>query len=380
MRLSSRVVLLLCLVALAPLPLLAQAPNDTTHRAGWAWDLSSLFTGIHGFVPVPFAFGNPVVGLGGGLGIVFYHPPALKNTDTVDMRRPPPSVGIGGFFTSQSDWGAAGGVYHPWRNDRYRYLGIIGGGQVGLNYFGVRDSPFQHNPLDYQFEPVGTLQRVQARIADFPLYVGAEYAYVHTRSTFDSALRLPIELPKHEQKIEIGGLAGSLVYDTRNNFLDATTGVDLSAKVSGFAPWLGGSDGFGRFNASALGYAQPRDMWGFAGRLDLTSAWGSVPFFYVPYIDMRGLQVQKFSGNVTMLGEGEVRMTVLTRWTGIAFAGIGSAAKDWGDLSNARIAGGGGVGFRYLLAKKFGIRSGVDVAVGTGGKPLFYLQNGATWK
>ena len=35
---------------------------------------------------------------------------------------------------------------------------------------------------------------------------------------------------------------------------------------------------------------------------------------------------------------------------------------------------------RYLLAKKFGIRSGVDVAVGTGGKPLFYLQNGAAWK
>jgi len=64
----------------------------------------------------------------------------------------------------------------------------------------------------------------------------------------------------------------------------------------------------------------------------------------------------------------------------LAFGGIGSAAKDWGELSNARVAGGGGVGFRYLLAKKFGIRSGVDVAVGTGGKPLFYLQNGAAWK
>jgi hypothetical protein len=73
-------------------------------------------------------------------------------------------------------------------------------------------------------------------------------------------------------------------------------------------------------------------------------------------------------------------MTVLTRWTAIAFAGVGSAAADWSEVSSARVAGGGGVGFRYLLAKKFGIRSGVDVAVGTGGKPLFYLQNGAAWK
>jgi hypothetical protein len=378
MRSPSRVVLLLCLVA--HVPLLAQAPNDTTRRAGWAWDLSSLLTGSHGFVPVPFAFGNPVVGLGGGLGVVFYRPPALKNTDTVDMRRPPPSVGLGGFYTSQAAWGVVGGVYRPWAQDRFRYLGIVGGGLAGLNYFGVRDSPFQHNPLDYNFGPVGTLQRVQARVGGIPLYVGAEYVFVHTRSTFDAADVLPVELPEHELKIDMGGLGGSLVYDTRNNFLDATTGVDLSAKVTGFAPWLGGTDGFGRFNAFALGYAQPRNMWGFAGRLDLTSAWGEVPFFYVPFIDMRGLQAQKFSGRVTMLGEGEVRMTVLSRWTAIGFAGIGSAAEDWGELSSARIAGGGGVGFRYLLAKKFGLRSGVDVAVGTGGKPLFYLQNGAAWK
>ena len=73
-------------------------------------------------------------------------------------------------------------------------------------------------------------------------------------------------------------------------------------------------------------------------------------------------------------------MTVPTRWTAIAFGGIGGAATDWSELSSAKVAGSGGVGFRYLLAKKFGIRSGVDVAVGTGGKPLFYLQNGATWK
>ena len=206
MRSPSRVVLLLCLVAHAPL--LAQAPNDTTHRAGWGWDLSSLLTGSHGFVPVPFAFGNPVVGFGGGLGIVFYRP-AGPEEHRHGGHAAPATVGRHRRLLHQPerDWGVAGGLYRPWRNDRYRYLGIVGGGQVGLNYFGVRDSPFQHNPLDYQFEPVGTLQRVQARIADFPLYVGAEYAYVHTRSLFDSALRLPVELPKHEQKIDIGGLA-----------------------------------------------------------------------------------------------------------------------------------------------------------------------------
>jgi hypothetical protein len=378
MRSMLRVVLLSLLVASAPL--VAQQPNDTTHRAGWDWDLSSVLSSRRGFIPVPFAFGDPVVGFGGGLAVVFYRPPPAGKLDTVDMRRPPPSAGVGGFYTGQSAWGAAGGLYRPWHHDRFRYLGVIGGGSAGLNYFGVRDSPLQHNPLDYTFEPVGTLQRVQARVASFPLYVGVEYDYAHTRSTFDARDALPVEVPKLEQKIDIGGLGGSLVFDTRNNFLDATEGLDLSAKVTGYGRWLGSTEGFGRFNAFALGYVQPRIMWGFAGRLDVQSAWGEIPFFYVPYIQMRGLQAQKFSGKATMLGEGEVRMTVLTKWTAIAFGGVGSAATDWSELSSAKVAGGAGVGFRYLLAKKFGIRSGVDVAVGTGGKPLFYLQNGASWK
>jgi hypothetical protein len=378
MRSMLRVALLSWLVTSTPL--LAQEPNDTTRRAGWDWDLSSVLSSRRGFVPVPFAFGDPVVGFGGGLGVIFYEPPPATKRDTVNMRRPPPSWGVGGFYTGQSAWGGVGGLYRPWHGDRFRYLGIVGGGSAGLKYYGVRDSPLQHDPLEYTFEPVGTLQRVQARIFDFPLYAGVEYDFVHTRSTFDARDALPFELPGREQKIDIGGLAGSLVFDTRNNFLDATEGLDLSVKVTGYGQWLGSTTQFGKFNAFALGYVQPRIRWGFAGRVDVQSAWGDIPFFYVPYLHMRGLQAQKFSGKATMLGEGEVRMTVLTKWTAIAFGGVGGAATDWSEISSAKVAGGGGVGFRYLLAKKFGIRSGVDVAVGTGGKPLFYLQNGATWK
>jgi len=58
-----RVALLSSLVTYAPLA--AQEPNDTTHRAGWDWDLSRVLSSRRGFIPVPFAFGDPVVGFGG---------------------------------------------------------------------------------------------------------------------------------------------------------------------------------------------------------------------------------------------------------------------------------------------------------------------------
>ena len=115
MRPLSRLALLVSLVA--PVSLAAQQPNDTTHRAGWNWDLSNVLSSRRGFIPVPFAFGDPVVGFGGGLGLIFYRPPAVKS-DTVNMRRPPASSGIGGFYTGQSAWGFAGGLYRPWHGDR----------------------------------------------------------------------------------------------------------------------------------------------------------------------------------------------------------------------------------------------------------------------
>src|SRR3954454_6634825 len=96
MRSMLRVALLSLLVASTPL--VAQQPNDTTHRAGWDWDLSSVLSSRRGFIPVPFAFGDPVVGFGGGLAVVFYRPPPAGKLDTVDMRRPPPSAGLGGVL------------------------------------------------------------------------------------------------------------------------------------------------------------------------------------------------------------------------------------------------------------------------------------------
>ena len=38
----------------------------------------------------------------------------------------------------------------------------------------------------------------------------------------------------------------------------------------------------------------------------------------------------------------------------------------------------GGTGFRYELARKYGLHMGVDVAFGPDG-PVFYIQFGSAW-
>jgi hypothetical protein len=38
------------------------------------------------------------------------------------------------------------------------------------------------------------------------------------------------------------------------------------------------------------------------------------------------------------------------------------------------------VGFRYLIARKLGLGSGLDFALGPGGEFAFYIQTGAAWR
>ena len=50
-----------------------------------------------------------------------------------------------------------------------------------------------------------------------------------------------------------------------------------------------------------------------------------------------------------------------------------------GDLGGAP-GRAGGVGFRYLVARKLGLGSGVDFAWGPGGDFAFYIQTGSAWR
>jgi len=71
---------------------------------------------------------------------------------------------------------------------------------------------------------------------------------------------------------------------------------------------------------------------------------------------------------------------VAPRLTVLGFGGVGGTTKEWSELAHTRTAGAGGVGFRYLLARRLGLRSGLDVAVGPDGDISLYVQNGSAWR
>lgn len=81
--------------------------------------------------------------------------------------------------------------------------------------------------------------------------------------------------------------------------------------------------------------------------------------------------------NVAVLTEGEARYWIDPRWMVIAFGGVGRVAPAWDELGSASNVPAGGVGFRYLIARRLGLQAGMDVGFGPSSSRAVYLQVGS---
>jgi hypothetical protein len=76
--------------------------------------------------------------------------------------------------------------------------------------------------------------------------------------------------------------------------------------------------------------------------VDLRAARGDVPFYQLPYIELRGIPALRYQGDETAVIEAELRWNATPRWAIVAFAGTGHAEES---------ASAWGAGFRYLVAR-----------------------------
>ena len=116
-----------------------------------------------------------------------------------------------------------------------------------------------------------------------------------------------------------------------------------------------------------------------ATHLGVSLADGDVPFYDLPFLQMRGIPIGRFVDNAVVRGEIELRWDVTTRWTLLGFAGLGRVADSIGDLGSADNEPTVGAGFRYLIARQYGLRLGMDVAYGDDDDWTIYIGVGTGW-
>lgn len=339
--------------------------------ADGALDLSYFLASVYGFLPFVMPVTEPAVGYGVAGGPIFIHRDieALKRGEHA-----PPSLSmVGGMYTENGSWGLVGGHSGVWKNDHIRYVGGLYYGSLNLTYYPPRLS----GEFSFNLETMGIIQQIAFRLGQIKLYGGFRYKFSSTTVTFDHILDIPNVEP-WELKNRLGGLGPLLLLDYRDNIFTPNKGVFIKGAYSHYAPWLGGDVTFNMTSVYGIWYANPVSWLVTGLRAELQNSWGDIPFFVKPFVNLRGIPAMRFQDFNTLTFETEERFNLTPRWSLIAFAGLAKAFHPETEFKTFEWAYNYGTGFRYKIARLFGLYSGVDFAWGPDSWG-FYIIFGHAW-
>jgi hypothetical protein len=338
------------------------------------FDVSRFLASAYGFVPIASIITDPAIGYGGALGLVFIKPNHDSNTGA--MLRPDMALAAG-MATENGTWGAAGGYSGNWKNGRLKTL--AGGAYASLNleFFGTGEVIPADTPLKYNLETWGAITEADWQIGNNPFWVGLRYAYADVITNFDRGNNIPgIDPIDYDQRMS--GLTPLITWDSRNNIFTPTKGIYGSASVAVFAEALGGDRDFQLASLTGMWFHLLAEQLTLGIKADTTASFGHTPFYLRPYVQLRGIQSLRLQGEDMAQVELELRWQRWGRHSLVAFAGTGAVWNDLDEFEDSRSTVTGGVGYRYLLARLFGLHMGFDIGFGPD-DPIIYIQFGSAW-
>ncbi|MGH8800895.1 MAG: hypothetical protein ACREX6_01195 [Casimicrobiaceae bacterium] len=181
-------------------------------------------------------------------------------------------------------------------------------------------------------------------------------------------------------RVRISAPTPILEFDTRDNIFTPTRGVYSESSWLASRRSLGASDDFERFTQVLIGwYPLAQDVTlGARGNY----AWLSdgTPFFLRPYIQLRGVPAVRYQGDQAGSIEMEARWRFFGRWSVVGFGGGGTTHSNRNTFKATQNVGSGGIGFRYELARKFGLDAGIDVAHSPGTTAVYFVVGNAWFR
>jgi surface antigen Omp85-like protein len=323
-----------------------------------AFDISHYLYNLHGLLPVVMPITEPAVGYGAA-GALLYFIPKKNTKDKFSM--PDIVVGAGGY-TANGTWFAGGGYIGFWNNDRVRYRGFLGYGDVKLKYYGSEGSPLQNDPANFNISSYFFLQQAITRLGESNFFLGGKYQFTHTNVVAFEDSKFPID--PLDKNLVASGIGLVTEYSKLDNILSPAKGIRLNLTYDQNLELIGSDRNYGRVTFFSHMFFPVNNFWTPAFRIESQLATGSPPFYALPFISLRGVPALRYQGTVTALIETEQQINLTPRWSVVGFAGIGTAFGEVEDTVSNQTAWNAGAGFRYLIARLLGLRMGLDIARG----------------
>ncbi|MDS9466833.1 hypothetical protein RGQ15_04445 [Paracoccus sp. MBLB3053] len=336
---------------------------------------ASAFLARGGFVPVPVIITEPAVD--GGFGVIgqFVGTPQGPGDQ-------PPRTMIGLARTGNGS--TAGGIMRSGnlREGDVRYKMGLGKANMTVPIF-----PFGlDQSIDYSNKNLATFASARMRLGDSDFWAGPRLVYRRTDLSLGADAELgPIasrvrdvinDLFDSKQYVALGA---SLHYDTRNNPISPTNGINAVFKYDLYDDAFGSDADFGIGQFAVASFTEFGDEWSFGVLSKYKWTSGDNPFFTSPSVDLRGVQSGRYAGDAAYSTEIQLRKQITDRWAAVAFGGYGETRVTDSRLYEAEDdIWTYGAGVRYRLARQIGLDVGLDLAMGPEDS-IFYIQFGHAW-
>lgn len=344
-----------------------------------AIDLSDYIIYAHGFIVIPSIITEPALGgIGGAVAPIFLkkHEPVIEENGKKRFINPDITGGMG-MYTGNKSWLVGAFRSATLIKPKILYRVMAAYGDMNLSFYSKRpnlsDEEFKLNFRSVIFYTQWLKQFNNAKWS-----AGPQYLFLNSKINLpDFNLPPPFVEPK-DIKSTVSQLGAAIQFDGRDNIFTPDKGMRLQSDFFWSDKALGSDYQSWRVNLSAIGY-HPVTSNLIAGlRLEGEQAFGSPPFYLEPGINMRGIPAARYMGKTSLVSELELRWDVYRRWSLMGYGGLASAFDDWDQAFAKPVVYSYGTGFRYLLAKKFKLRMGIDVAKGPE-QWAYYIVFGSNW-
>ena len=344
-----------------------------------AFDVSEWLLDRRGFLPVPIIITEPAIGYGCGAALLFFRE-SIRQRSVGGGRLTPPDIYGVALAATENDTTLAGAFgMNTFSNEYWRWRGGVGRPDINIDFYGAGgDIDTGDLKIGYNLEGWISTQQIMRRLGESENFVGGRWIYFDLQARFD-APQAPPQVNSDARAATSSGLGLFFEHDSRDNFFTASRGWKGYVESMFYSPDFGSDRKYETYRANAFGYTPLGEQFVLGGRVDARASRGDVPFYQLPYIDMRGIPVARYQDENVALVEAELRWNATPRWALLAFAGTG---RTWGtstSFDEADSASAWGLGFRRLVARRLGLYMGIDVASGPE-ETAFYIQAGSAWR
>jgi len=322
---------------------------------------------------LPVIFYTPETALGfGGLGLATFR---LKNELKTTR---PSSIQLGLSYTTKKQLL----IFAPFEiykeEERWRVVGELGYYRFFYNFFGLGiDSQVEDEEVYEVNFPRLRLSVLREVLPNFSVGLGYEYdRFSNLKIVEDGALDNSNAAGKRDGTVSnLGVLA---FYDTRDNIFFPTKGWFLQGNFFTSSNFLGSSFNYSKFELDSRYYQKVGKKQVLAANLFLANSSRNAPFYDLYYLGSkrtRGFANRRFQDNAELSFVTEYRFPIKGRFGGAVFGSTGTVAPDLGETFSSKFRNAAGLGLRYIVNKRDGVRIRVDYGItGEGGNFYFTIK------